>query len=433
MNDGCQDDYISQTFNELRKHLTAKEHTDLNGSYFLNVRYIQNDDRTWTADQHSYIENLRLKFPIFPQTRQHPTTQLPANYDIGLGGDSTCETDVLALEEHFNFQYSSLAGSLIYLLETREDVRASTVFVCTHSKLPGRKHFLAINHLLNYIYKTKHLVFNFAKRYAKTHSLHALTESYPPTPKDHIRYLFSPRLANGKAPELPDGLPPNKSGFLEVFHCFDAEHKSHTNGKAILAYAIFFGNSLVQFNVKIPKLTAPDTTCAEAQASSAGAASLSNIVSNLELFDIYKLDRSNPPPTFCDNKSLVECIINHKDTPIPHTQPHIRLHAQRLHDYHRNGDTALSHIYSALNTSDIGTKTLPKIANAIHTASLLNMQQTDDKWFTRILQPIATRAKLEHDSLIAIIDDADSDSNPDIDDYDVKIPHQPSLSPTGGG
>jgi len=48
---------------------------------------------------------------------KHPMTQLPANYNIGLHDESSSTDDILALEQPYGVQYSSVAGDVDNLLD----------------------------------------------------------------------------------------------------------------------------------------------------------------------------------------------------------------------------------------------------------------------------------------------------------------------------
>ena len=68
---------------------------------------------------------------------------------------------------------------------------------------------------------------------------------------------------------------------------------------------------------------------------------------------------------------------------------------KRLHHLHLNKRVKAVYVYSQLNTSDINTKTLPMLANAIHSCTLLNIEQHDFDFFSKIIAPHARRAATE--------------------------------------
>lgn len=407
--------HIESLYADLSKVLDAKPPHPLDGTLFLGVRYTKNSDGSLTADQHDYITTLASRFPLPSTTRQNPTTILPPDFDIGRTLESSNLLEVAQLEQQFNTKYTSLTGSFIYLLTTREDLRTAAVFLSTHNIFPGKSHFLAAYHFLSYVLSTKYLHFNFAKPHARTHRLYSISHGYPQTPKKHVRYIFSPRLLDGSFPPPPHGLPVDSSGHVEVFAGFDAEHKTHTNGKAILSHGAFLGGSLLTLVVHIPKLTAQDTTCAEGQAASLSARYLNYLIPNLSVWDIIINNPSDPPPVTCDNKSLVDAITHSPFTPVPNVKTHIRLSLQLLHDLHHNHSVHLHHVYSQRNPFDIGTKVLPKLPHALHTCTILNIEQTDFPAFANILQPLAEVAAQQQ---LHIDSDSDEDS---------------SFSPLGGG
>jgi hypothetical protein len=381
--------HIETLYSNLSAVLDAKPPHPLHGTLFLGVRYTKNSDGSLTADQHDYISTLQNRFPLPYDTRSNPTTILPSNFDIGLRDESRNIADVVKLEKHFGTKYTSLTGSFIYLLTTREDLRTGAVFLSTHNVFPGRSHFLAAYHFLSYVLSTRTLKFNFAKPHARTHSLYSIAHGYPPTPKEHIRYIFEPRLLDGSFPPPPHGLQVDPSGHIEVYIGFDAEHKTHTNGKAILAHGAFLGGTLLKLVVHIPKLAAQDTTGAEGQSGCLSARFTNYLIPNLTTWDIISYDPSDPPPVVCDNASLVEAITHSPFTPVPNVKTHIRLSLQLLHDLHHNHVVRLQHVYSQRNPFDIGTKILPKLPNALHTCTILNIEQSEFPAFANILQPVA--------------------------------------------
>jgi hypothetical protein len=386
---------VNEVYTAIRKTLKATDPIPLHGNLFLNVRYFRNADLSWSCSQEHYIDSIKERFPQHPISRKLPYTQLPSDFNLGPSLRSVTKEAVHQLELEFGCKFSAITGSAVYLLDTREDCRTSIVFLASHNHLPGRSHFIAAFHFLNYLYATKSLRFNFSKPYAKDFNVSSLTRNYPETPKAHMRYLFSPCLTDGSHPPLPHGLEANKSGFLEVFYMSDSEHKTHSNGKAILGWCLFFGGCCVLNRVVIPKVASLDTTSAEGQGGGHTARSIDTFVPNVEEFLLYKLNPEDPPVLALDNLALQQIIANTRQTPNPHCKPHIKLPIQLLHHLHLNKRVKAVYVYSQLNTSDINTKTLPMLANAIHTCTLLNIEQHEFEIFSKIIAPQARRAAIE--------------------------------------
>ncbi|GMH63719.1 hypothetical protein TrRE_jg3576, partial [Triparma retinervis] len=157
---------VNEAYTAIRKTLKATDPIPLHGNLFLNVRYFRNADLSWSCSQEHYIDSIKERFPQHPISRKLPYTQLPPDFNLGPSLRSVTKEAVHQLELEFGCKFSAITGSAVYLLDTREDCRTSIVFLASHNHLPGRSHFIAAFHFLNYLYATKSLRFNFSKPYA---------------------------------------------------------------------------------------------------------------------------------------------------------------------------------------------------------------------------------------------------------------------------
>ena len=57
--------------------------------------------------------------------------------------------EVMELQEEFGFEYPSVIGSLIYLMNTGFALHFAITKLAKFNALPGRAHFKAVKHLLN--------------------------------------------------------------------------------------------------------------------------------------------------------------------------------------------------------------------------------------------------------------------------------------------
>ena len=61
------------------------------------------------------------------------------------------EAEANALNEEYIMDYSSVIGSLIYLLNTRPDLTFAVTKLAKFMVTPGREHFKALLHALHYL------------------------------------------------------------------------------------------------------------------------------------------------------------------------------------------------------------------------------------------------------------------------------------------
>ena len=383
--------------------LRASPPDDLHGKFFLGVRYTQYNNGCWRADQRHYIADLQLKFP---PRKKHSSliakTQLP-EIDLGPSQRSLSEADVESLSERYGNNFPSAVGCLIYLFfrnkfrdffKTRPDLKPATVFLAAHTKLPGERHFKALQQFLHYIYCTADVHFNFAGRgrigpdpiTGLDDSAVGYATGLPKTPPSHIDFIFEPPSPVPQNP--PEGGYLDKDGNLQIRSEADAEHKRSTSGKYVTCHVLYYGGSAVLLNVVIPKLTSQNTTCTEAQGNAAGGESLSILIENLAApdFDLYKHNPEAPPIQHCDNDALVKVFNNKKKPPVPKCKDHIKMAILKLYDMILNNRIRVHHIRSRHNSSDLGTKQLGALANAIHTCTIQNISQYSNSFLASIIK-----------------------------------------------
>ena len=88
----------------------------------------------------------------------------PLPYDFVASKEDRSQTylQVVELQEEFGFEYASVIGMLIYLMNTSFMLHFPIFKLGKFNSLPGRKHFKAVYHLLRYL-RCNHL--NFGIRY----------------------------------------------------------------------------------------------------------------------------------------------------------------------------------------------------------------------------------------------------------------------------
>ena len=131
--------------------------------WYLQGRLTQNEDYSVVLDQLWYMVLIALRFcPQHDNTNvtkedktkresPSPTTFIPTTKDC-----ATNSHELQQLEQIYGFQYSSVIGMLIFLLNTATVLQYAIGKLAQFDALPQKKHFKALINLLHHVRTHKH-------------------------------------------------------------------------------------------------------------------------------------------------------------------------------------------------------------------------------------------------------------------------------------
>ena len=135
-------------------------HVDLMGQahWYLQSRILQEANFDIVVDQSRYIVLILARFlPLLgveavtePEKKRY-AAPLPCDFVATKKDKSENYLEVAKLQEEFGFEYASVIGMLIYLMNTAFSLHFAVTKLAKFNNLPGRKHFKAVHHLLRHL------------------------------------------------------------------------------------------------------------------------------------------------------------------------------------------------------------------------------------------------------------------------------------------
>ena len=126
--------------------------------WHLQSRITQHTNYDFTIDQSRYIALMCNRFMpnigienIIKREMLKYAAPLPTECIASKADNSENYMQVKELEKEFGFEYASLIGMLIYLMNTAFILHFSITKLARFMALPGRTHFKAVKHLLNFL------------------------------------------------------------------------------------------------------------------------------------------------------------------------------------------------------------------------------------------------------------------------------------------
>ena len=164
LTNAVDDELIATNNNELRLKFLEflRKRFDIEdmgmAHWYLQGRLTQNEDYSVVLDQSRYMALIASRFlPQHDNTNvtkedktKHesplPTTFVPTKKDCAAN-----LLEVQQLEQTYGFQYSSVIGMLIFLLNTATVLQYAIRKLARFNALPGKKHFKALINLLHHV------------------------------------------------------------------------------------------------------------------------------------------------------------------------------------------------------------------------------------------------------------------------------------------
>ncbi|SGY96283.1 BQ5605_C036g11556 [Microbotryum silenes-dioicae] len=272
--------------------------------YILGIQIRRLDDGSIALSQERYIMDVLARFHFDTTTRGTTVPMTPGLSLTAIPGQGT---------ERIRSWYLQAIGSLLYIsLGTRPDIAFAVSYLSRFANNPGRRHWIAVKHVLRYLRATY---------------------------RDELLYARGPAKVTGVV------------GYSDVNWgaCVDTSIST-------MGYVFYLAGAAVSWSSKRQTRVADSTTDAEYLAlSHAGkeAIYLTQLLSELHVSPIAAAH------IFTDNEAAA--AVAHDPVRTSGTR-HIRLREHFVRDMVNRGDIYLSHVGTADMVADVFTKALgPKI------------------------------------------------------------------------
>ncbi|SGY26816.1 BQ5605_C018g08800 [Microbotryum silenes-dioicae] len=272
--------------------------------YILGIQIRRLDDGSIALSQERYIMDVLVRFHFDTTTRGTTVPMTPGLSLTAIPGQGT---------ERIRSWYLQAIGSLLYIsLGTRPDIAFAVSYLSRFANNPGRRHWIAVKHVLRYLCATY---------------------------RDELLYARGPAKVTGVV------------GYSDANWgaCVDTSIST-------MGYVFYLAGAAVSWSSKRQTRVADSTTDAEYLAlSHAGkeAIYLTQLLSELHVSPIAAAH------IFTDNEAAA--AVAHDPVRTSGTR-HIRLREHFVRDMVNRGDISLSHVGTADMVADVFTKALgPKI------------------------------------------------------------------------
>ncbi|SCZ99646.1 BZ3500_MvSof-1268-A1-R1_Chr3-1g06185 [Microbotryum saponariae] len=272
--------------------------------YILGIQIRRLDDGSIALSQERYIMDVLARFHFDTTTRGTTVPMTPGLSLTAIPGQGT---------ERIRSWYLQAIGSLLYIsLGTRPDIAFAVSYLSRFANNPGRRHWIAVKHVLRYLRATY---------------------------RDELLYARGPAKVTGVV------------GYSDANWgaCVDTSIST-------MGYVFYLAGAAVSWSSKRQTRVADSTTDAEYLAlSHAGkeAIYLNQLLSELHVCPIAAAH------IFTDNEAAA--AVAHDPVRTSGTR-HIRLREHFVRDMVNRGDISLSHVGTADMVADVFTKALgPKI------------------------------------------------------------------------
>lgn len=294
---------------------------------FLAMRILRDRRGNFTIDQSRYAKNIVTKHLGKMHLDAKINRPLPSGWEPKKNDCAKDEQEVKSLNKEFNFEYPSVIGSLIYLLNTRPDLTFAVTKLAKFMKMPGRIHFQTIVYLLKYLNNN----YNFGLKY-----YHDISDSP----------LYDLQIQNDVDPVHPI-LGMHDSSWND---CPDT-------GRSTGSYQLFVQGGPVDFSTFVPAPVAMSSAEAENNAGAAAGLAMSHIRMLWNELNFEDPDDLLVPPILmlCDNKSAVMMANSEKDST---AQRHTKRRLMVMRQLRRELELRWLHLSNKNMLADIGTKNL---------------------------------------------------------------------------
>lgn len=358
--EGVMDDFYQ--WMESRFDVTMQKFTG--DHVYCGLNASRNTKGGWSMGQEKYIDKCMTALGITEKVRSGGR-QLPykfCEHPLGHVGmvEGEMEEDEEDLKREFGFQYATAAGMCVHLLQTRLDCDMTIRQLARFSKSPQRRHYEAMRHFLKYVKGNKgaKICYNLGRK-----------------PGLCAKINETVRSEDGGWNAEKDGVKCGKGEYLLEASC-DAEHAGHEDSKQIFSATVFVNGGPIASRSVVTSRIAKGTMGAEALACSEADDMLEYYGEMMRRIDNigkkkWKLD-PGVPVVIGDNQSVVDAVVHEDRLWTIHAPQHIRIKLEAVRLKVMDGELEVAKVGTNMNPSDIGTKTLPSVANKRMSGLMLN-------------------------------------------------------------
>ena len=311
--------------------------------WYLSTRITQHANFDITLDQSRYCLSIIRRYldtvGCANVTREH-STPLPLDFIPSADDNLVDETAAGVLSSEFNLDFASCVGALIYLALSRLDISHAVNKLAKFTRRPGRKHFMALVHVLRYLRDHSYLGITYYSDLDRSAIARLLTNS------DSVSAL-------GK----------------ELFYtfCDSSWNDDVDTGRSTGSYLIIYMGGVVDHSSNMPDPVALSSAEAEYNEACLACMATSHMVMFLNELEGNKQPRLKIP-LILDSKSAIAMGNSFRDT--KHTR-----HILRRYHYVREavdaGRFQLYWIKTDDELADIATKQTPGPRHNLLTSILL--------------------------------------------------------------
>ena len=287
-------------------------------------------------DQARYIALILSRFlPTLPidtitqEDKDKYMSPLPNEFVPSTKDKSNDLLEVKTLESKFGFQYSSVVGMLIFLMNTTTELQYAIRKLAKFNALPGKKHFKAITHVLHYL---------------RVHRLELGLKFYSPEEEPPIKKLLLKTNPDFKFENYPIILFSDSSWQ-------DCPDTSRSTG----GYLLYIYGSLADGASFVPNPIAMSSAQAEYNACAFATIMGLHVVQVFNKFHNVHADSPISMALFVDSTSAIAMMKNEKDSK---QTRHIQRRVHFVRQARLDGTIEPFKIPGTDNPSDIGTKNL---------------------------------------------------------------------------
>ena len=304
--------------------------------WYLQARLTQHANHSITLDQARYMALIISRFlPTFStevistDDQNKYTSPLPSEFVPSINDKSKDLFEVKSLESKYGFQYSSVVGMLIFLMNTTTELQYAIRKLAKFNALPGKKHFKAIIHLLHYI---------------RVHRLELGLRFYSPKEEPPIQKLLLKTNPEFKFKDYPIILFSDSSWQ-------DCPDTSRSTG----CYLTYINGSLVDGASFVPNPIAMSSAQAEYNACAFATIMGLHVTQVYNKFHNAHADSPITMAIFVDSSSAIAMMKNEKDSK---QTRHIQRRVHFVRQARIDGTIQPWKIPGTENPSDVGTKNL---------------------------------------------------------------------------
>jgi Reverse transcriptase (RNA-dependent DNA polymerase) len=298
--------------------------------WYLQARIQQDANGNISLDQSRYSKAIIQRYlPNAPMEASDPDKSkflnpLPRGFKFSRDDDSKSIEEVRQLEKEYGYRFIEVVGSLNYLANTAIEELYAIRKLCKFTRMPGRKHYEALHHLLNHI------------------------RCFPTPPLVYYHNVHDSPLAKMLIEAGHQDVDPTLVYFTDSsFHDCD-------DGRSTGCYLGFLQGGLIDMASSVPSIISHSS--AEAETTFASTACLATHPSRRTFMYIIHgdEDRAYTVPMFTDSQSSIDIAKNLKGT---QRTKHMARRALYTRDAVQNGSIKLLYINGKkYQLADVGTK-----------------------------------------------------------------------------